>query len=104
MRRTESIFRSIFGVPASRRTAPPRLGGMEPLAVAVNDLVKRYGIVTAAGGLSFDARHGEVTALLGPNGAGKTTTVEICEGYRRADAGTVRVLGRDPRDPELKTR
>jgi ABC-2 type transport system ATP-binding protein len=37
-----------------------------------------------------------VTAVLGPNGAGKTTTVEICEGYRRQDAGTVRVLGLDP--------
>ena len=37
-----------------------------------------------------------VTAVLGPNGAGKTTTVEICEGYRRPDAGTVRVLGLDP--------
>ena len=35
-------------------------------------------------------------AILGPNGAGKTTTVEICEGYRRPDAGTVRVLGLDP--------
>jgi ABC-2 type transport system ATP-binding protein len=77
---------------------------MEPLAVAVNDLVKRYGMTTAADGLSFDAGNGEVTALLGPNGAGKTTTVEICEGYRRADSGSVRVLGRDPRDPELKTR
>jgi ABC-2 type transport system ATP-binding protein len=39
---------------------------------------------------------GEVFGLLGPNGAGKTTTVEILEGYRRADAGEVRVLGVDP--------
>jgi ABC-2 type transport system ATP-binding protein len=45
-----------------------------------------------------------VTALLGPNGAGKTTTIEICEGYRAADEGTVRVLGRDPDDPELRPR
>ena len=37
-----------------------------------------------------------MTAVLGPNGAGKTTTIEICEGYRRPDAGTVRVLGLDP--------
>jgi ABC-2 type transport system ATP-binding protein len=37
-----------------------------------------------------------VLALLGPNGAGKTTAIEICEGFRRADSGTVRVLGRDP--------
>ena len=37
-----------------------------------------------------------MTAILGPNGAGKTTTIEICEGYRRSDGGTVRVLGLDP--------
>ena len=44
---------------------------------------------------------GSVTAVLGPNGAGKTTTVECCEGYRRPDSGTVRVLGLDPvRDTE----
>src|SRR5258708_12508509 len=42
------------------------------------------------------AARGEVTAVLGPNGAGKTTTIEVCEGYRRADSGTVRVLGLDP--------
>ncbi len=42
------------------------------------------------------AERREVTALLGPNGAGKTTTVEICEGYQRPNAGTVRVLGLDP--------
>ena len=47
-------------------------------------------------GLSLRARRAPVTAVLGPNGAGKTTTVEICEGYRRPDAGTVRVLGLDP--------
>jgi ABC-2 type transport system ATP-binding protein len=45
-----------------------------------------------------------VLALLGPNGAGKTTTVEICEGFRRADGGTVRVLGLDPRDRSLRPR
>jgi ABC-2 type transport system ATP-binding protein len=77
---------------------------MNPLAVDVNGLVKRYGTATAADGLSFAAGHGKVTALLGPNGAGKTTTVEICEGYRRADAGTVRVLGLDPLDKALRTR
>src|SRR5262245_19395851 len=65
-------------------------------AVEIRGLVKRYGRVTAVDGLSMRAERGEMTALLGPNGAGKTTTVEVCEGYRRADAGTVRVLGLDP--------
>ena len=69
---------------------------MTDAAVEVVDLVKRYGRTTAVDGLSFTVPRGSVLALLGPNGAGKTTTVEICEGYRRADAGTVRVLGRDP--------
>lgn len=49
---------------------------------------------------------GEVVALLGPNGAGKTTAVEMLEGYRTPDGGTVRVLGEDPRrgGPALKAR
>src|SRR6201998_4913673 len=59
-------------------------------------MVKRYGPATALDGLSRTARRGEVTAILGPNGAGKTTTIEVCEGYRSADAVTVRVLGLDP--------
>jgi ABC-2 type transport system ATP-binding protein len=64
--------------------------------VEIRDLVKRYGQTTAVDGLSLRAALGAVTAVLGPNGAGKTTTVEICEGYRRPDAGTVAVLGLDP--------
>src|ERR1700691_1963684 len=59
-------------------------------------MVKRYGELTAVDGLTLTALQGEVTAILGPNGAGKTTTIEVCEGYRKADAGTVRVLGLDP--------
>jgi ABC-2 type transport system ATP-binding protein len=59
-------------------------------------MVKRYGTLTAVDGLTLTARRGEVTAILGPNGAGKTTTIEICEGYRNADGGAVRVLGLDP--------
>jgi ABC-2 type transport system ATP-binding protein len=65
-------------------------------AVEITSLVKRYGGKTAVNGLTLTARRGEVTALLGPNGAGKTSTIEVCEGYRRADGGTVRVLGLDP--------
>ncbi|MDE3723699.1 ABC transporter ATP-binding protein [Nocardiopsis sp. N85] len=69
---------------------------MDTAAVEVVDLVKRYGATTAVSGLTFRARRGAVTALLGPNGAGKTSTIEICEGFRRADGGRVRVLGMDP--------
>ena len=59
-------------------------------------MVKRYGPVTAVDGLTLTAAAGQVTAVLGPNGAGKTTTIEVCEGYRRVDSGTVRILGLDP--------
>ncbi len=69
---------------------------MEGPAVDVTDLVMRYGATTAVDGLSLTVRRGEVTAVLGPNGAGKTTTIETCEGYRRPQGGTVRVLGLDP--------
>ncbi|UUN26215.1 ABC transporter ATP-binding protein [Streptomyces sp. FIT100] len=65
-------------------------------AVRVRSLVKRYGARTAVDGLDLDVHAGTVAAVLGPNGAGKTTTVETCEGYRRADSGSVRVLGLDP--------
>jgi ABC-2 type transport system ATP-binding protein len=65
-------------------------------AVEVRALVKRYGAATAVAGATFSAAPGQITAVLGPNGAGKTSTIEICEGLRRADGGTVRVLGRDP--------
>ena len=59
-------------------------------------MVKRYGDLTAVDGLTLTAHRGHVTSILGPNGAGKTTTIEVCEGYRRADGGDVRVLGMDP--------
>ena len=65
-------------------------------AVEIGRLVKRYGQTTAVDGLTLSAARGAVTGILGPNGAGKTTTIETCEGYRRPDAGTVRVLGLDP--------
>jgi ABC-2 type transport system ATP-binding protein len=65
-------------------------------AVEVAGLGKRYGDVRAVDGVSLTVGAGEVFGLLGPNGAGKTTTVEILEGYRRADAGEVRVLDLDP--------
>jgi ABC-2 type transport system ATP-binding protein len=56
----------------------------------------RYGAVTAVDGLDLTIDTGTITAVLGPNGAGKTTTLETCEGYRRPQAGSVRVLGLDP--------
>ena len=65
-------------------------------AVTVSDLRKAYGEVEAVRGISFEIASGEIFGLLGPNGAGKTTTVEILEGYRKRDGGSVTVLGADP--------
>jgi ABC-2 type transport system ATP-binding protein len=76
---------------------------VEP-AVAIAGLGKRYGAVTALDNATLSTPRAAVTAVLGPNGAGKTTLIEICEGYRRPDAGSVRVLGLDPRDPSLRPR
>ncbi len=66
------------------------------MAIAVDGVRKAYGQRDVLENVSFHVRQGELLALLGPNGAGKTTTVEILEGYRRADGGSVRVLGLDP--------
>ncbi len=83
-------------VPATS-TAPRPDTPLDPdAAISVRGLVRRYGQFTAVDGLDLDIHRGEIFALLGPNGAGKTTTVEICEGFRRRDAGEVRVLGTDP--------
>ncbi|MCJ7726797.1 MAG: ABC transporter ATP-binding protein, partial [Acidimicrobiia bacterium] len=65
-------------------------------AIEIQGLVKRYGSLEAVAGISLTVEEGAVFALLGPNGAGKTTTVEILEGHRIRDGGTVSVLGIDP--------
>jgi ABC-2 type transport system ATP-binding protein len=65
-------------------------------AIVVENFSKSYGSNRVVNHLHFTVRRGEIFALLGPNGAGKTTTVETLEGYRKADEGTIRVLGLDP--------
>ncbi|MCO1574606.1 ABC transporter ATP-binding protein [Crossiella sp. SN42] len=65
-------------------------------AVLVRDLRKTYRGNLAVDGVGLDIAHGEIFALLGPNGAGKTSVVEILNGHRRRDSGTVQVLGADP--------
>ena len=65
-------------------------------AVSISSLTKSYGSKQVLRGLDLQVPTGGVLALLGPNGAGKTTTVEILQGLRRRDGGSVTVLGHDP--------
>ncbi|HEX8995960.1 MAG TPA: ABC transporter ATP-binding protein [Ktedonobacterales bacterium] len=73
--------------------------GNELPAIVAEELRKSYGATKAVDGISFTVRQGEIFGMLGPNGAGKSTTIEIVEGLRAADSGSVSVLGlRQPRE------
>jgi ABC-2 type transport system ATP-binding protein len=76
------------------------------VVIAVEGLTKRYGDVVAADRVTLEVHAGECVGILGPNGAGKTTTLELIEGLREPDAGSVRVLGSSPwpRNPALLRR
>ncbi|MGH3311968.1 MAG: ATP-binding cassette domain-containing protein [Streptomyces sp.] len=77
-------------LPSERHEASP------DTTIVIEEVRKRYGGHQAVAGVSLEVRRGEFFGLLGPNGAGKTTLVEIMEGLREADSGTVTVLGRSP--------
>lgn len=63
--------------------------------IEIQGLVKRYNDFTAVKGIDLEVRTGEIFGILGPNGAGKTTTLEMIEGLRTPDEGTIRVAGLD---------
>lgn len=65
-------------------------------AIEVTDLALAYGDLKAVDGVSFEVAEGEFFGILGPNGAGKTTTLEMIEGLRKPDTGTITVLGESP--------
>ena len=69
---------------------------LDDYVVTVQNLVKHYKDVKAVDGVSFSVKRGEIFGIVGPNGAGKTTTIECIAGMRRADSGSVDVLGLDP--------
>ena len=71
------------GAPAAER----------PTAIAVENIVKRYGDFEAVKGVNFKVAEGEIFGLLGPNGAGKSTLIKALGGRLRPDAGTIRVNG-----------
>lgn len=72
--------------------------------IDVKGLKKSYGDVHAVRGVDLSIQQGEIFSLLGPNGAGKTTTVEILEGFRTRDEGSVSVLGFDPQSRGAQAR
>ena len=74
--------------------------------IVAEGLRKRYGDLWAVDGVSFTVGEGEFFGILGPNGAGKTTTLEIIEGLRKPDEGSVRLFGEHPwpRNPKLLPR
>ena len=69
---------------------------MDGTAIEVSDLRKDYDGRPVLRGVSFSVAEGEIFGIAGRNGAGKTTTVEVVQGLRSFDSGTVRVLGFDP--------
>jgi ABC-2 type transport system ATP-binding protein len=68
-----------------------------PSVISVQNLTKRYNGQVVVNGIGLSIRKSEIFGLLGPNGAGKTTTLEMIEGLRQPDGGTISVLGMDVR-------
>jgi ABC-2 type transport system ATP-binding protein len=89
----DESFTLPFGTPARGASAIARL----------HSVTKRYGQTTALDKLTLNLYPGEVVALLGPNGAGKTTAVRLLLGLISPSSGSVRVMGRDPRDAAART-
>jgi ABC-2 type transport system ATP-binding protein len=74
------------------------------VAVQLEHASKNFGKVQALKHVSFKVEAGEVIAFLGPNGAGKTTAISLMMGLRAPDSGSATIFGRDPRDPQNRSR
>src|SRR4051794_14762951 len=73
-------------------------------AIAIHELTKRYGRLTAVNRLNLEVARGEIFGFLGLNGAGKTTTIRILLDLLRPTSGTAAVFGHDCQSGGLKTR
>jgi ABC-2 type transport system ATP-binding protein len=81
---------------AAAAPRPPAASSVAEAVIAVSGIHKTYGSTHALRDVSFEVRRGEIFGLIGPNGAGKTTLMEIVEGLRTPDRGTISVLDLDP--------
>jgi ABC-2 type transport system ATP-binding protein len=90
--------------PSPGTLNPAARNGLNSTVANLHSITKKYGKTTALDNFSFRLAPGEVVTLLGPNGAGKTTAVRLLLGLIAPSAGTVSVLGRDPRDADARTR
>src|SRR4051794_19330812 len=82
-------------LPVIESSPPKSFVSTTDAIIDVRGLVKRYGEMTAVDGIDLSVRTGEIFGILGPNGAGKTTTLEMIEGLRKPDAGSITVAGID---------
>jgi ABC-2 type transport system ATP-binding protein len=98
----EEAMATLVSTAAGSRELPAAAGGRP--AVEVAHLRKTYGTLVAVDDVSFTVAEGEIFCILGPNGAGKTTAIECAIGLREPDAGTIRLLGLDPRADRDKVR
>jgi branched-chain amino acid transport system ATP-binding protein len=71
------------------------LNGYRGPRLRADDVLVRFGGVTALAGVSMDVRAGEILALIGPNGAGKTTLINTVSGVYRPAKGRITLDGRD---------
>src|SRR3954453_6659561 len=69
------------------------LSDMNAAAIRLRGVVKRFGAITAVGGLDLDVPYGTCVGLLGPNGAGKSTTMKALTAQVIPDEGELEVLG-----------
>src|ERR1700753_1602464 len=103
---TLTNLRSYVEIPppgCARPTVPAMSKGS---TIVAEGLRKRYGDLWAVDGVSFTVGEGGFFGILGPTGAGKTPTLEIIEGLRKPDEGSVRLFGEQPwpRNPKLLPR
>ena len=77
---------------------------MSSPVIEYTNVTRTFGDVTALAGVTLALGQGELIGMLGPNGAGKSTLLTPASGLRAPSSGTVRLMGRDPRDPVARVR